>query len=52
MDLDSITYRILVRDAFIYNMKQTEEGKEYLEQCWIITQTKPDRKSLRDQFGR
>ena len=29
-----------------------EKGREYLDNCWRITQTKPDRQSLREKFGK
>ena len=31
--LDCITYKRLVKDAFITKMKETEEGRDYLEDC-------------------
>lgn len=40
------------REAFIYKLSQTEDGKEYLENCWRITQTAPDRQAIRDRFSR
>lgn len=43
-------YLLLLRDAFIYRKRQTEEGREYLENCWILEQTEPDRKTLRENF--
>ena len=48
MDVDCITYKILLRDAFIHRMSQSEEGRDYLENCWLIKQTEPDRKKLRE----
>ena len=45
-------YLGLQRDAYIFNLQQTESGREYLEQCWILSQTKPDRGALRERFGR
>lgn len=42
----------LLRDAVIYNNSKTENGRDYLEQCWILEQTKPDRKKLRDKYGK
>lgn len=45
------TYKILFRDAFIYQMKQTKEGREYLEDCWTLQQTKPERSKLKKKFG-
>ena len=50
LSLDCVTYKILFRDAFTYKLKQTKEGKEYLENCWILRQTAPDRKKLREKI--
>ena len=50
MKLDCFTFKMLVRDAYIHKLSQSEEGRDYLEQCWILTQTKPDRKKLRKKF--
>jgi len=46
------TYFLIMRDAFIFKQSQTEAGREYLEKCWIMEQTKPDRKTLRKRFGK
>ena len=46
------TYFLLLRDAFIYDKSKTEEGREYLENGWILEQTEPDRNSLREKFGK
>jgi len=51
-DLDYIDYLRYRRDAFIYRLDQTEKGREYLDNAYRIEQTEPDRKSLRDQFGK
>ena len=50
--LDYIDYLQYRRDAFIYRMNQSEEGREYLQKAWTLEQTKPDRKRLRDKFGK
>ena len=42
----------LLRDAFIYECKQTEQGRDYLEKCWLAEQTEPDRAALRKYFGK
>ena len=47
--LDFLTFR---RDAFIARMSQTEKGEEYLKNAWLLEQTKPDRKRLREKFGK
>lgn len=52
MQLDCITFKMLLRDAFINRMAQTEEGREYLENCWLVKQTEPDRVKLRENIGR
>lgn len=49
VELDCITYRKLLHDSIVYNLEQTEEGKDYLENCWILKQTKPDYKKLKEK---
>lgn len=44
-------YLFFMREAFIYENLQTEVGKEYLENCWRIEQTEPERKKLREKFS-
>ena len=51
-ELDYIDYLMYRRDAFIQRMSQTEKGQEYLDKAWRLEQTKPDRKALREQFGK
>jgi len=31
-------------------LNQTEGGREYLEHCWILEQTKRDRKKIREKI--
>lgn len=50
MELDE--YLFYMREAYIYSLNQTEKGREYLNNCWRITHTKPDRQSLREKFGK
>lgn len=50
MDFDE--YLFFVREAYIFNLNQTEDGRKYLENCWRMTQTKSDRSALRDKFGK
>lgn len=45
-------YLVLRRDAFIYRMSQTEKGEEYLNNAYRLEQTTPDRKRLREKFGK
>ena len=51
-ELNYIDYLIYRRDAFIWKMSQTEEGKKYLDNAYRLEQTEPDRGSLREHFGR
>lgn len=51
-ELDVFEYWLYLRDSFVYKCKQTEHGLEYLEKCSVLEQTKPDRKSLREKFGK
>ena len=51
-ELDVFTYWQFLRDGVIYNRRQTESGREYLEKCWVAQQTEPDRAMLRKYFGR
>ena len=51
-DLDYIDYLRYRRDAFISRLSQTDKGLEYLDNAYRIEQTEPDRKSLRDKFGK
>lgn len=51
-DLDYIDYLRLRRDAFIYRLSQSKKGLEYLDNAYRIEQVEPDKKSLRDQFGK
>ena len=48
VELDCITFKLLLRDAFIDMMSKSEEGRDYLEQCWILKQTDPDTVRLRE----
>jgi hypothetical protein len=51
-DLDYIDYLLLRRDAFIWTMSRSEEGEKYLDKAWRLEQTAPDRKQLREKFGK
>jgi hypothetical protein len=51
-ELDYIDYLRYRRDAFITRLSQTKEGLEYLDNAYRIEQTRPDKRSLRDQFGK
>lgn len=49
-DLNYLQYLIWRRDAFIYTLNQTEEGREYLDNAYRMEQTQPDRKRLREKL--
>ncbi len=51
-ELNYIDYLIYRRDAFIWKMSQSEDGKKYLDNAYRLEQTEPDRDSLREHFGR
>lgn len=51
-ELDYIDYLTFRRDAFIYKMSKTDKGEEYLNNAWRLEQTKPDRKKLKEKFGK
>ena len=50
--LDYGVYLQWLRDAYIYMMYRTEEGRQYLDDCWRMEQTKPDRGKLDAKFGK
>lgn len=49
-ELQIDTYLFFMREAMVYENSKTEEGREYLKNCWRIEQTKPDRKAIRDKI--
>ena len=51
-ELDYIDYLTFRRDAFIYKMRKTDKGEEYLNNAWRLEQTKPDREKLKEKFGK
>lgn len=50
--LDYGTYLLWLRDAYIQTLERSEEGREYLDNAWRMTQTEPDRIKLRQKFGK
>ena len=49
-ELDLVEYLFFLREAFIYNCSQTDEGREYLRNAKRLEETKPDRQKLREKF--
>lgn len=45
-------YLVWRRDAWIHRLSSTEAGQKYLDDAWRMEQTKPDRKKLRQKFGK
>lgn len=43
-------YLYFMRESYIYTLSQTEKGRKYLEDCYRMTQTKPDRKKIREKI--
>ena len=43
-------YLYFMREANIHKLMQTKESREYLDNCWRMEQTKPDRKKLREKM--
>ena len=50
LNIDCYTFKKLLINAFISKMRETQEGQEYLETCWILTQTDTDCESMRKMF--
>lgn len=50
-ELDYIDYLQYRFDAFISKMNESEKGREYLDNAYALTQTAPDRKTLREKFS-
>lgn len=51
-ELELIQYLTWRRDAYIYLLTRTEEGQEYLDNCWRMEQTDIDRVALRRKLGK
>ena len=50
--LDYGTFLLWRRDAYLAALSKTEEGRQYLDDCWRMGQTKPDRAKLSERFGK
>ena len=50
MEID--VYLFFLREAMIFENSRTDEGREYLRNCWRIEQTRPDRQKLREKYGK
>lgn len=47
MELDCLTFAKLVRDAYVLRLKETEEGQNYLKDCWRLEQEAPDYEAIK-----
>lgn len=45
------TFWGLLHDSVVYICNKSKEGKEYLENAYVYSQKKADRKKLRQLFG-
>ncbi len=48
-EIDQLLYEEFLlyrRDAYIYRLQQIEEGRKYLQNCFLYEKTEPDRASL------
>ena len=50
LELDCLEYRLLLKDALIHKLEQTEEGQDYLEKCWVLQQSTPDYDRLKEKY--
>lgn len=46
-EIELFEFWLYLRDAVIYKYMKTEDGRKYLENCWRVEQTKPDRQAIR-----
>lgn len=47
-NLDVVSFKFFLREAFIYNCSMTEEGIDYLINAKRLESTDPDREKLRE----
>lgn len=47
MELNSMDWFLLLREAMIYRLSQSEAGTAYLRDCWYCEQTEPDMPKLK-----
>lgn len=48
--VDIFTFWQWLRDAVIFEYSRSDEGRDYLRECYAAEQTEPDRETLRAQF--
>ena len=47
MEMDTLTFNKLLRDAICLRYMETEQGRNYLKDCWRLQQTEPDMKAIK-----
>lgn len=52
LELDIYTFTLLLRDAVIENMEQSEEGQKQLREMYLLQQTEPELNTLHGLFGK
>jgi hypothetical protein len=51
LELSILEFYLLLHDAVVWNLSQTEEGRKYLDRAWILRQTEPDVKRFPRREG-
>jgi hypothetical protein len=41
-ELNILEFYLLMHDAVVWNLSQTEEGRKRLDKSWVLQQTEPD----------
>ena len=49
-DLEVFDYYGYLHDAIVWNCSRTKEGRDYLEDAYMHSQTEPDRAELRNKI--
>jgi hypothetical protein len=42
LELSILEFYLLLHDAVVWNLSQTEEGRRYLDRAWTLRQTEPE----------
>ncbi len=50
-ELNLVEFLAMAKDSYISSLNKSEEGRDYLDRCWVSSQTKPDRNALRRNFN-
>jgi hypothetical protein len=51
LELSILEFYLLLHDAVVWNLSQTEEGRKYLDRAWTLRQTEPDVKKFPKKEG-